>query len=76
MAGQTEILELIYEFGNKLPIAPERFTYYSGLFSIVHGAVATELANPIMGGIEVIVGTVAICAAVSSVPTETVGQQG
>lgn len=70
-----EAINGIYDFGQRLSIAPERLTYYTGLFSILHGAISTEFANPLMGGVEVALGAFAVGAVVVNNPPEPARQQ-
>lgn len=61
-----EVVERVYNFSEKLPLAPERVAFYTGITSIIEGMYNIEFGNPIVGGALTILGAITLGASVST----------
>ena len=69
--------ERICDFGGRLPMAPERIAYFSGIFALCHAMTEIEFGNPLIGGIETIVGALTITASLNTKEAiETIDNRG
>ena len=69
--------ERIYDFGARLPMAPERIAYFSGILALCHAMVEIEVGNSLIRGFETVVGVLTITASLNTKEAiETIDNRG